>query len=535
MRMKLWLTIGIWLIPLAVPAVELTSEIKEVVAYQDRAQVTRVGAARLPAGPARVVFPLLPPILQDESVRVRATGPGTIFATRVNRVFLEEERRPEVETLRTRLEGLRGEKKALEDEIETINLQRKFVSSIQASVAETSSREMLHRPPTPEEWRGVLNFIGASDNQLAARSREIEGKRRELDRRIEAAEKELRRLETTRGREAKAIEIALESSREEDWSFEVSYLVPNAAWRPSYDIRADRGTGTVEFVLRGEVRQKSGEDWEGVKMTLSTARPALWGYPPRPVPWHIGFTPPAPIPFARMKAAVAAGDMMLQESAEAEFDTAEAQRVEGVATFIFPRPQSVPSDDDFHSLVVSRWSAPASFTHEAFPRLSDRVYLKTTLKNDWGFPLLPGKINLFLGGDFVGSSRLDFMAPGQEASLYVGVDEEVRVKRELVAEKTDTGGLLRGRPGRREFQYRITVSNHRPDRQTVTVYDQIPVSQSPDIKVELTRSVPSPVDLEELVVPGLLSWKLDVGPGETKNIEFEFRVEFPRDKEVDGL
>lgn len=536
MRKMAFVLAGLLLPAAVAPAVEIESEIKEVTVYTDRAQVTRSGAVELPAGVSTVAFPLLPPGLRDESVRVRAHGPGVITGTRVRKVFLETDRRVEVEELRRRLESLRDERKEFDDELEAVGLQRKFVSSIQSSVAETTSRDMLHRPPAPDEWEGVLEFIGASTGRLAARARRLEAERRELDRRIEAAEKELRRLETARGREGKSVEVTVDSGEPSRWQFELSYQAPNAGWRPSYDVRVRRADGSLDLAVMGEVRQATGEDWENVDLVLSTARPAIWGRPPRLSPWHIGLRRPAAAEAPRERALYMARQAFDDEKAiAAPPETAEARRFEGVSTFHFPRPQSVPSDNEYHGLVASRLTTPARFELEAFPHLVDHVYLKARLTNDWGFPLLPGRANLFLGPDFVGNTHLQYLAVGEETSVFLGVDEEVVVKRELVSEKADTGGLLRRGTAWREFAWRITVSNLKETPAAVKVFDQLPVSRDPDVKVELKDSRPAPDDCGELVLPGLICWELELEAGEERAIEYEFRVEFPRDREVEGL
>ena len=56
----------------------------------------------------------------------------------------------------------------------------------------------------------------------------------------------------------------------------VRYLVEAASWSPSYNIRADaaRKSATVEY--QASIEQMSGEDWNDVTMTLSTATPECW-------------------------------------------------------------------------------------------------------------------------------------------------------------------------------------------------------------------------------------------------------------------
>jgi len=52
---------------------------------------------------------------------------------------------------------------------------------------------------------------------------------------------------------------------------EVEYQVPGAAWLPTYQLRLDGSSGTGTLVLRASVAQRTGEDWSGVRLGLSTA------------------------------------------------------------------------------------------------------------------------------------------------------------------------------------------------------------------------------------------------------------------------
>lgn len=70
---------------------------------------------------------------------------------------------------------------------------------------------------------------------------------------------------------------------------------------------------------------------------------------------------------------------------------------------------------------------------------------------------------------------------------------------------------------------------------TVTVLDQLPVSKEPEIEVSLEKATPEPSGLREHEKPGVLSWKLELDPGERKTIEFAFSVSYPKEKEIEGL
>ncbi|MCX6348988.1 MAG: mucoidy inhibitor MuiA family protein [Candidatus Aureabacteria bacterium] len=536
-------------------AKDMDAAIKRVVVYEDRAMVTRTGTVQVDAGSSQVIVPGLPPLLMDDSVRVKgeAQGKVLIVGTEVKKAFLADPRQKEVEELEKKLDSLRLEDQGLSDRLEALALQKKFVASIQSSMSEKISKEMLLAPPAPEGWVKVADFIYQASLKAADEERKIGVEKKELAKKIEVAEKELNQVKSCAARDAKSVVVSVEAEKPSALNLEVSYVIPAATWRPVYDARADHAGGKIDLTYRSEIRQKTGEDWKGVELALSTARPSVGGRMAELSPWYINIWEP-PLPEGgdhyKMAAAESAPEAMRpsaglysvrnlqEESVPIQTFQATAQKAGAAVTFAIARPQDIPSDNQFHGAAIAEKKVDAEFEYVSTPKLSEFAYLLARFKNAESYPLLAGKINLFLGQDFVGTSDLETVAPGEKAELYLGIDEEVKVKRELVSESTEKGGFFKGRPGQKMYQYRITVESFRKTKDKMTVFDQLPVSQSPDIKVELEKSQPEPaepVKVEDKEKPGLLVWKFDLTPGAKKTIVFSFLVEYPKDKEVNGL
>lgn len=81
-------------------------------------------------------------------------------------------------------------------------------------------------------------------------------------------------------------------------------VVRQASWSSLYDVRADltshpasgedSSRPTIALQYRAKITQNTGEDWEGVVLTLSTASPLLASDIPVLQPWKIGQLRPAP-------------------------------------------------------------------------------------------------------------------------------------------------------------------------------------------------------------------------------------------------
>src|SRR5205085_140722 len=86
------------------------------------------------------------------------------------------------------------------------------------------------------------------------------------------------------------------------FELELSYLIMGASWHPHYDVRVqmkgEKSEGEVDLTYVGVVQQSTGERWENVGLSLSTARPSLAAVLPELEPWYLNIytPPPAPMP-----------------------------------------------------------------------------------------------------------------------------------------------------------------------------------------------------------------------------------------------
>ena len=62
--------------------------------------------------------------------------------------------------------------------------------------------------------------------------------------------------------------------------FELSYIVDNAGWYPTYDIRVKTINDPVEIVYKANIRQDTKVDWKNVKLNFSSSNPNLSGVAP---------------------------------------------------------------------------------------------------------------------------------------------------------------------------------------------------------------------------------------------------------------
>jgi hypothetical protein len=111
----------------------------------------------------------------------------------------------------------------------------------------------------------------------------------------------------------------------------------------------------------------------------------------------------------------------------------------------------------------------------------------------------------------------------------LGVDDRVRVERELVKRGATKAAL--GSARRVDAEYEITVANHSPRSIKVTVLDQLPVSRDGQITVRETLVKPDPSERDDL---GIVTWKAELEPFARATFHLGFRVESAKGVDLAG-
>src|SRR5690606_24584370 len=134
---------------------------------------------------------------------------------------------------------------------------------------------------------------------------EIDRSREDVQARVHALQREIENLGPQDGRAVRDVLVRLDVTKAGSLDLALAYTVAGASWGPTYDVRVTAGSKELSLGYAAMVRQSTGEDWHGVNLTLSTARPAIGGTPPELAPWYVREAPPPSAPAARLRRAEA--------------------------------------------------------------------------------------------------------------------------------------------------------------------------------------------------------------------------------------
>lgn len=135
--------------------------------------------------------------------------------------------------------------------------------------------------PSPSPMGARLAFVAFTEQLAGARHAELEALRARLGEEREALAVVLDAA--ARASSAEVVEAAAVTKqvRVALWVegapagavVAVSYFVPGARWVPTWQVRLEGGGAVAAIEMRAQVAQRSGEDWRGVALTVSTADP----------------------------------------------------------------------------------------------------------------------------------------------------------------------------------------------------------------------------------------------------------------------
>jgi uncharacterized protein (TIGR02231 family) len=527
--------------------VEVESEISEICVYTDSALINRVAHLELATGTYKTVFSNIVPEVDENSLRVSAEGSAIIklFGAQVKKEYLEEVPSERIKQLEEEIQRLEDEIAGMQNLKTVLTEKKKFLNSITLFSNEQIPQDLVTRMPPISDLENILNFLDTELKENYTQALDCELQIRDLKNKVETLQNELSQISGVQEKLKRSIIVELEVLKEGTVDLKVSYLVKGASWNPIYDARANFETSEVELVSYGVIKQITGEDWLEVDCSLSTAKPRVGGSMPYVAPWFLRPYQPevakdkmsvVPAPAYQTEAfKKEAGAFEEKVEGEIEFATAEEKGIAVVYTL--PAKIAVKSDNSEHKFPISSQILSAVFEYSSYPRVSPFAYLGSRVTNSKGLQLLAGRVNIFLEGDFVGFSSIGNIAPSEEFDLYLGIDENVKVKRECLEKKVDET-LIAGIPSRIKrttYKYKLTVENYKSKKIKVKLYEAMPVSEDDRIKIKINEISlePGVKDWEDR--KGIWLWELELEPQQKQEIFYTFIVEHPRDMIVEGL
>ena len=522
--------------------VDANSAVDAVTVYPDGASVTRVITLDLPAGENSAVLKDFPLTLDPSSLRVEGEAGTKLTIGAIDARPPRAAPPVNLPELDKRIEALKDERANLQGAINAAQARRKFAERF----AETSPAGIGDKGEARpiSEWRAAFAAVAEEVATADAAIRDAERKQRELDRDIARAEQDRAQKPPSK----LEVWIDLAASAATRATLRVTYAVRNARWTPLYDARLDTGAKdrkpALELVRRAEIVQSTGEDWSNVALSVSTVRTARGGSAPdlnslivqypqvsRQFGSASGGMEPnrpllraAPAPMAKMAAD------SLAERADEQQATAEVSGFQ--VMFKIAGRVSLGASEGAKSLRVSTATLAPDLAVRAAPVKDPTAFLEASFKQNEDAPLLPGRVAIYRDGIFVGRGQMAAASKDETVRLGFGADDKIKIERAVVKRNEGSAGLIVTTSKTDERSFKTTVRNGHDFPIRIAIEDQLPVSENEEIQVEMLPATTTPTATNLRDKRGVLEWAFEAKPGEVRNIDFAWRVRWPKDKGV---
>jgi hypothetical protein len=248
------------------------SKIDKVTVYPNSALVTR--EVDVPDGTGLVELTITP--MPDQIVPSTMYSEGgdglriltTRFSTRqVAEDTSEERRKLEAELEKVQVQGVK-----IASDIASIQKNLELLNKLEGVCAKTDR--------TGDEVIAMAKYVMEQRLERAKDIVAAQEQKRLNDIQLNFVQRKMTELGRGSGRMERDAIVVVDRTSGKGGKIRLNYLVSSVAWHPEYKVRAGKLSEDLQVDYLANLKQHSGEDWNQVHMTLSTAQPMLNASPP---------------------------------------------------------------------------------------------------------------------------------------------------------------------------------------------------------------------------------------------------------------
>ena len=247
--------------------IEIKSEISEVTVYLSGAQITRSKTVDVPAGRSVLKFVNLSPFIDAKSLSVYAKGDLTLLSVNLQHNFLS------LQTPSKEKEELTKTKKDLEKKLQTENAYLEVLNEEMSFLKANSTVGGANTGTSLTALKEANLYFSEKITAIKLKQIDRQGTVEKLSEELAKVQNQLATLENKKEFPTGEILVSVDARSPIRVPFEIKYIVSNAGWTPSYDIKVKNISRPAELTYKANVRQSTNEEWKNVKLRLSSSDP----------------------------------------------------------------------------------------------------------------------------------------------------------------------------------------------------------------------------------------------------------------------
>ncbi len=583
--------------------------------------VNRISAVKLYRNQAMVVRDVeVPPGTGEMALIVEnlpeSTVPGSLFASGnvnvravryITELIKEKKDTDRIGQLEDQLKKLDFEKKDIATRRELLSQKQKYLETLQkqylsrlgpvAATGKNGKTEVAGFDFATIEKMTTIIFkqrseinaetlkYNAEDRRINAETADIQKELNTLRRIAPNAGQQMAQNKLVPSRQMRRRAVIYLAVNNDKPELTLSYLVNRAGWNPAYNMRTTTKGDNLDLEYLAGVNQSTGEDWNSVKLIISTATPNINAETPILVPMRVSLSKNQKYKasydtkislFSRRnllaenvrRQASQVNKMQRSKSRAEQLDynvvlnvgawnrqNLEFNEKAEVISFWnrdlrnlreliaveyeIKEPVTLVSLRERQMVRILSNNLKCKLFYEAIPLFSGYVSRCLEVKNTIDQPLLAGSYSAFIDGKFVGRGNIPVTVTGQTITMGLGFDPQLKCSRELV-DKSSTkswGSRIE------KYQYELVIDNYKTVPVHVRLLDRIPVTDNKELKISMTgglKNLSTDPEYRDLEYPkGILRWDIKLPPSSSGSkatkIEYSFLMRFDSDMTLSGM
>lgn len=522
------------------------SQLDNATVFFRGAELTHTATAQLTAGENEIYIEGLSPVVDANSLRIKASNNVLITASEFSVDYLSSGK-----ALTPMLKKLQDSITIYRADIDRVGIDmkvnREMIGYLQTGISKNVSGS--------EAGLGIDELVKTMD-YYKSKSIELETAYTELKKRETRLKESVSRLQKQYNQESGkgtktsgVLKLNVSAQAAVRTTFTITYYTAAGRWIPYYDINIAATDQPIRITAKAKVSQTTGLDWDKVKLTLSTAVPSNGKEAPLFSTWFLQRIQPVMLrgrasgvmankavqntySYDRDEMVVAEAEvqeMALPAAAPTMDDYITTANNELNVTYVIDRLYAVPGNGKEQSIDLLTKEASAEYKYYSAPKLDPETYLLAEIPDWEKLDLLSAKANITYDGTYVGETYIDARSTHEKLSLSLGTDKRVAVKREKMQDFSSKKSL--GSDIQQVFTYKLTVKNNQTRPIRMVLKDQYPKSTDKSIEVKLLKENTTDWTANNEDV-GVLSWESEFQPGETKVYQISYSVKYPKDAQL---
>lgn len=251
----------------------IPSEIKKVTVYQQGASVTRQGSIDLQKGKTTLLFEGLPLTLDDRSIQAKGDKDLMIVSISQKMDYLNKQ------TVSDEIVQLEAQKLAIKDSLTLLDGFLKVYQNEQEMILANKSIGGDNGVQI-SELKNAASFFRNRLMEIEQERKALKKQQFKLNLAFVEVSKQLVELNSKYNVATSLVKVVVSVKTPGRYNLDLKYVVNDAGWEPNYDLRIADVNRPLNLYYKAKVFQNTAEDWENVKLILSTGNPNISNYKP---------------------------------------------------------------------------------------------------------------------------------------------------------------------------------------------------------------------------------------------------------------